>query len=79
MYKRQGKKLRKLLINHQVGLGLSKATRSDYHFHLWLHPFNLAEIPGLESGLYKLLKKAAGLRDEGKIDIVSMSEIRECH
>lgn len=75
----RGKKLRKLLINHQVGLGLSKATRSDYHFHLWLHPFNLAEIPGLESGLYKLLKKAAGLRDEGKIDIVSMSEIRECH
>ena len=66
--------LRKILIDHQIRAAFRKAKISDYHLHLWLHPFNLAEIKGLEQGLYSLLKKAATLRDAGKISIEPMSE-----
>ena len=66
-------KARRALIHHEAKLGLRKASNSDYHFHLWLHPFNLVEIPHLESDLSDLLTNAAKLRDKNKLEIVPMS------
>jgi len=68
-------KARRALVHHQAQLGLRKASNSDYHFHLWLHPFNLVEIPYLESDLSDLLTKAAKLRDKNKLEIVPMSSV----
>lgn len=66
-------KAKRALVNRQSKLGLERACSSNYHFHLWLHPFNLVEIPYLEEGLTNLLIKAANFRDSGKLQIVPMS------
>lgn len=63
-------RLRRQLVNHQSKLALRKAEMSDYHFHIWLHPFNLAEIRYLQNDLSSLIVKAATLRDQGKLEIV---------
>lgn len=65
--------MKRSLVKHQAKLGLRKASQPGYHFHLWLHPFNLAEVPFLETELSNLLKEAAELRDTGKLKIVPMS------
>lgn len=73
LYNWRNSRFRRALIDHQVRLGLQKISHADYHLHLWLHPFNLVEIDGLENGLYELLKKAAHLRDKGRLQICTMS------
>lgn len=61
--------LKRKLVNHQSKLALRKASTSDYNFHIWLHPFNLAEIKFLQADLTTLIKQAAKLRDQGQLDI----------
>ena len=68
-------RLRRTLVQNQVRAGLKAATDSDHHLHLWLHPFNLVEIPTLEQEFCKLLKKAAKLRDADKLRIKPMSPV----
>lgn len=53
--------------------GLAAADRSGRIFHLWLHPINLAaHTEPMLKGLIEVLEGAARLRDQGRLDIVSM-------
>lgn len=70
---RKNWKMKRALVKRQAKLGLEKASKSDYHFHLWLHPFNLVEIPHLLTDLSALLTKAAHLRDNGELLIIPMN------
>ena len=71
--------LRRELIRQQIRTGLRKAANSNHHLHLWLHPFNLVEIPHLEAGLSEVFIKAAKLRDAEKLDIRPMSDPNKCY
>jgi peptidoglycan/xylan/chitin deacetylase (PgdA/CDA1 family) len=59
-------------------LTLARALRGTAHavsgraVHYWLHPFNLAEIPGLMDGLSKLLQRVARERDDGRLVVTPM-------
>lgn len=66
--------VRRHLIRQQVRRALRRIAGSDQQFHIWLHPFNLAETPHLLEDSLALLTKAARLRDAGKIEITSMQE-----
>lgn len=68
-------RLRRSLVQNQIRSGLNEATKSDHHLHIWLHPFNLVEIPTLELGFSKVLKKAAKLRDSDQLHIKPMSPV----
>ncbi len=67
-------RVRKILIDRQIRLGLRRAARDEGDFHIWLHPFNLAETPGLLEHSISLISKVARMRDRGEIDIVTMAD-----
>jgi len=65
--------LRRALANRQLAQGLRWASTSDFHMHIWLHPFNLSEVEHLEDDFTALLRTLAIMRDAGSIRIEPMS------
>lgn len=58
--------------------GLHKAAEQRRIFHLWTHPFNLASDPKrLLQGLEKVFQEVARLRDQGQIEVMTMSQVTE--
>ena len=56
--------------------GLRKAALDRGIFHLWTHPFNLGQSTDeLIEGLDAILREARQLRDEDRLEIVSMGEL----
>lgn len=55
-------------------IGLYRAIRSKKVFHIFLHPHNLLMYPSLKDDLDKFLALVAKKRDEGKIEVMTMSE-----
>jgi peptidoglycan/xylan/chitin deacetylase (PgdA/CDA1 family) len=58
--------------------GLRRAIRERGVFHLWTHPFNLAnDHEGMLKTLEAILRDAVRLRDAGRLRIESMGEIAD--
>ena len=58
--------------------GLRAAARDRRIFHLWMHPINLAADPeGLLAVVRTVLDEAVRLRDEGRIEVLSVAEVTE--
>ncbi len=56
--------------------GLKKAAKEKKIFHLWFHPFKLATAPEkLLPGFEKILKEANVMRENGLLEIKTMSDI----
>jgi hypothetical protein len=55
------------LVLLQAQRGLARAVATGGTLHVWLHPFNLAEIPGLAWCLGQHLRSVARARDAGKL------------
>lgn len=56
--------------------GLHKATAAKRVFHLWFHPSNLSFEPETQFAILReVLETADKLRKEGKLDILTMSQI----
>ncbi|MBF0158431.1 MAG: hypothetical protein HQL58_02810 [Magnetococcales bacterium] len=55
--------------------GLDRAARSGRIFHLWFHPSNFAVDSDRQLAvLERILRHACALRDEGRLDIVTMGD-----
>lgn len=55
---------------------MNKAARTGEIFHLWFHPFNFARDPDALLGeLDAVLERAATLRGQGKLDILTMADV----
>jgi len=67
-----GRRRRLLLVERQARLGLDRAVREGGTLHVWNHPFNFAETPGLLSAFVRFLGIAATLRDQGRLVIGQM-------
>lgn len=65
--------LRRNITLSQSRRALAAAAQDRQAVHYWLHPFNLTEIPGLLDQFLRLLHEVAMLRDEGKIQVVTMA------
>jgi Polysaccharide deacetylase len=64
---------RRLLLVERLGrLGLDRAVCEGGTLHTWNHPYNFAETPGLLSAFSRFLRKAAMLRDQGRLVIGQM-------
>jgi peptidoglycan/xylan/chitin deacetylase (PgdA/CDA1 family) len=56
--------------------GLGRAVRENKVFHLWLHPFNLANDRENMIGAFReILAEAVRLRDAGSLDIRTMGDL----
>jgi hypothetical protein len=56
--------------------GLHRAVREGKVFHLWFHPFNLAvDRRGMFSCLDRILGEVAGLRNAGRLEVKTMSDL----
>lgn len=56
--------------------GLKRAVNEKRIFHLWFHPTNMAdEADKMFDGLRQIFQHAARLREEGKLEVLTMSEI----
>ncbi len=55
--------------------GLKKAIKDRGYYHIYLHPFNFAEIDGLLDKFTSVLKFAAEERDKGRLLIYTMSDL----
>ena len=68
--------LRRMLTNRHATLGLNAATKQDGHdLHIWLHPFNLVEVPHLAGDLRAFLSRAAEYRDAGRLRVATMADL----
>jgi hypothetical protein len=57
----------------QVERRLAQAVARRSLFHLWFHPHNLRDHPDAAfAGLARLCRSAAGHRDRGELDTVTM-------
>lgn len=65
--------IRKAYVKNAAYRGLRKAVANNQSLHLWLHPYNLAEIDNLQSELSLFLQEACKMRDAGKLDITPMA------
>ncbi len=65
----RGVALRKALVERQARLGLRRAIREGGTLHLWLHPFNLTDSPGMAHAIRSLLDHAADERARGRLAI----------
>ena len=54
---------------------LNQLASGTESFHVWLHPFNLAETSAHLPRFKRFLSRAADLRDAGQIEIITMREI----
>ena len=58
--------------------GLDAAARGQMVYHLWTHPFNLGcDIQELLSGLERIFRHAAKLRDQGRLEVLSMDNLTD--
>jgi len=58
--------------------GLRRAIRSGGVFHLWTHPFNLANDPRYLLGILdEVFRSAAAARDKGTLSIETMGQAAE--
>jgi len=64
--------IRKQYVKNAAYRGLRKAVRDKETLHLWLHPYNLAEIPHLQQELQIYLEEACKLRSKGLLEICPM-------
>ena len=53
---------------------LDQLTRGAECFHVWLHPFNLAETSAHLPRFKRFMARAADLRDAGQIEILTMRD-----
>lgn len=67
----RGAGLRKTLVERQARLGLQRAAREGGTLHLWLHPFNLTDSPGLAQAIRSFLDEAAAMRDRGGLSFAN--------
>ena len=67
-----GRRRRLALVERQAKLGLDNAVQRGGTFHVWSHPFNFAETPGLVQAFIRFLQRAAMLRDQNQLLIGSM-------
>ena len=67
-----GPRRRLVLVERLARLGLERAIRQGGTLHLWNHPFNFAETPGLLPAFIRFLRRVAALRDRGLIEIGAM-------
>lgn len=67
-----GRRRRLMLVERQAQLGLDRAVRESGTLHVWNHPYNFAETPGLLPAFVRFLRKAAALRDQGRLVIGQM-------
>ncbi len=58
----------------QARLGIEQAVRKNELYHLWFHPFNLGTSPRMFEALEQILRIAVQLRDEGKLQILTMDQ-----
>lgn len=62
-----------------VDIGSNRLIRqmaaTDALYHVWLHPFNLAETEDLYRLFLRFLKKVSDLRDAGILEVVTMADI----
>ncbi len=58
-------------------LGLYRTILTKKVFHIWLHPRNLLMYERLADDLEKFLALVARRRDEGKIEVMTMSELAD--
>ena len=57
---------------------LRQAARHRSLFHLWFHPYNVTADPGRALDvLERICRAAARLRDHGRLDVVTMTELTE--
>lgn len=65
--------LRRRLAMRQSDRALTAAEQGGA-VHFWLHPFNLAEIPGLKDRFFAMLRRVAEMRDRGAIHVATMAD-----
>ena len=53
---------------------MEQAARKSERYHLWFHPFNLGTSPRMFDALEQILQIAASLREQGKLDILTMEQ-----
>lgn len=65
-------------LTHKAKRGLDRAVRERKIFHLWFHPSNLSfETEKQLNVLREILKEAKQLREQGKLDILTMQQVGE--
>ena len=67
-----GRRRRLLLVERLGRLGLNRVVSGGGTLHVWNHPYNFAESPGLLSAFVRFLRKAAVFRDQGRLAIGQM-------
>ena len=68
-YNARGIRWRRYILENQCRRGLSNIIRNGGVFHIYNHPFNLAEDNDLYKSYIKLLYHVAMLRDQGHLTI----------
>ena len=64
------------LRTERIKKGLDAASKSKRVFHLWFHPTNMAdETDSMFKGLRDIFLYARSLREEGKLDFLSMGQV----
>lgn len=64
--------LKKVLFHKDVSVILNE--KEDITYHIWLHPFNLAESKKVFEAFLRFLDKAADLRDTGLVNFYKMTD-----
>ena len=55
------------LLQYRTRKAIQSSMRLGKDVHVWLHPFNLVDTPGVMHSLLSVLEFVAQCRDEGKI------------
>lgn len=72
------KLLSKKIVMRKAKNGLKRAVKKKEVFHLWFHPSNFTYDTEVQFNIFEeILKKASELRDENKIDILTMEHIAD--
>lgn len=69
--------LKKVQVQLQAKRVLKLLASSDKTFHIWIHPFNLAESAYHQTAFLDFLCEAVKLRDKGSTEILTMSNFAE--
>ncbi len=68
-------RLKKILVLIQIERLIKQLPHTNNIFHIWLHPFNLAESTKHYEVFISFLKALVDLRDKGIIDVVTMKDV----
>lgn len=72
-------RLRRARLESQIRKLLRCLARGSGTYHVWLHPFNLARTPEHHARFQVFLDDIVKLRDEGRVDILTMSQlVQDC-